>query len=267
MGLPTVSDEGHSYVISELYKDPDFPVLYKEFLLGTIEEEEFILNVLHRIYLDKRFQGKRLFEIGCGPTVHRIASASRVFSEIIQCEFSEHNREIVQKWLKKDPSAQDWERFIRIAARQEEFGDLDKGIKEIESRIRQKVKKIIPCDVLQKTVIPEDVGKCDVLFTSYCLEGACPTPEAYKSAVRKLGKYIVPGGGLIMVVILDMPYFCMKSPDKKYKWDVLPVSQKLVNDALKEAGFKKKHWYFMENNEEQEGGEFSGVVVVSALKE
>ncbi|XP_067127325.1 nicotinamide N-methyltransferase-like [Centruroides vittatus] len=262
----TVSDEGHSYVISKLYKDPNFPSIYKGFLLDTIEVEEFILNVLHRIYLDKRFQGKRLFEIGCGPTVHRIAPASRVFSEIIQCEFSEHNREIVQKWLKNDPTAQDWGRLIRITARQEEYGDLDQGIREIENRIRGKVKKIVPCDVLQKKVIQEDIGKCDVLFTSYCLEGACPTPEAYKSAVNKLGKYVVPGGGLIMVVILDMPYFCMKSPEKKYKWDVLPVSQKLVNEALKEAGFTKKHWYLMENNEESEGGEFSGVVVVSALK-
>ncbi|XP_023229029.1 nicotinamide N-methyltransferase-like isoform X2 [Centruroides sculpturatus] len=226
------------------------------------ETEEFISFCLHKIFRDEIFQNKTLLEVGCGPIVHRIAAASKYFSEIILSDYSKHNREAIRQWIKNESSSKDWDTLMRMEALLEGFGNVEEGINEIKFRLRQKIKQVIPCDILKKEIIPSGVGKFDVLFTSFCLEGACTTLEDFKSAVKNFNNYILPNGELVMVTILDSPYYYVGNN----KLTTLSVSLEFVNEALKEAGFIIKHCYLTENNKQVRICNFSGILILSAIK-
>ncbi|XP_067138462.1 nicotinamide N-methyltransferase-like [Centruroides vittatus] len=251
------------YVFSKLYKDRNFTDNYRSTVLNKmVEIEEFVSFCLHQIFCDEAFRGKRILDVGCGPTVHRMAAPSEYFSEIILSDYSEHNREAIREWLKNESSAKDWNTFMRMEALFEGYGNVEEGINEIKLRLRQKIKEVIPCDVLQKAIISADVGKFDVLFTSLCLEGACTTLEDFKAAVKNFSNYILPNGGLVMVVILNVTYYFVGN----HKLPGLTVSQEFVNETLKQAGFIKKHCFLIENNEQHPVCDFSGYLILSAIK-
>ncbi|XP_067138480.1 nicotinamide N-methyltransferase-like [Centruroides vittatus] len=249
------------YAFSKVYKDGNFAVNYRSDIVNkTVEMEEFVSFCLHEIFRDEAFRGERILDVGCGPTVHRMAAPSEYFSEIVLSDYSEHNREAVRKWIKNESSAKDWDTLMPIEVLLEGFRNVDEGINEIKLRLRQKIKEVIPCDVLQKDIISSDVGKFDVLFTSLCLESACVTLEDFKFAVKNFSNYLLPNGGLVMVTTLDTSYYYVGNN----RLPCLPVSKEYVNEVLKEAGFIKKHYYFMENNREL--GECSGILILSAVK-
>ncbi|XP_023233880.1 nicotinamide N-methyltransferase-like [Centruroides sculpturatus] len=126
-----------------------------------------------------------------------MAAPSKYFSEIVLSDYSQYNREAVQEWL-KDQSSKDWDTLMRMEALLEGYGNVEEGINEIKLRLRQKIKEVIPCDILQKDVISSDVGKFDALFISLCLEAVCTTLEDFKAAVKIFNNYILPNGGLVM---------------------------------------------------------------------
>ncbi|XP_023214283.1 nicotinamide N-methyltransferase-like isoform X1 [Centruroides sculpturatus] len=257
-------DSGDKYAFSKLYKDRNFTDNYRSNVLNkVIEMEEFASFCLHQIFRDEAFRGKRILDVGCGPTVHRMAAPSKYFSEIVLSDYTQHNRKAVQEWLKDESSSKDWDTLMRMEALLEGYGNVEEGINEIKLRLRQKIKEVIPCDVLQKDIISSDVGKFDALFTSLCLEGACATLEDYKTAVKNFGNYILPNGGFVMVSVLECSYYYLGNNEKLPS---LFVTREFVNETLKEAGFVKKHCFFMENDQQHPVAKFSGYLISSAIK-
>lgn len=61
----------------------------------------------------------RLLELGSGPTVHNVASASGFIPHIVLSEFVEANCEELRRWLKKEPGYLDWTPFIQRVAKAE----------------------------------------------------------------------------------------------------------------------------------------------------
>ena len=53
-----------------------------------------------------------MLEFGRGPSISNLISAAPKCKEIVFGEFREDNREHVKLWLKKDPSAFNWEPFF-----------------------------------------------------------------------------------------------------------------------------------------------------------
>ncbi|XP_067127323.1 nicotinamide N-methyltransferase-like [Centruroides vittatus] len=252
------------YAFSKKYKDRNFTDNYRSNVLNKmVEIEEFVSLCLHQIFRDEAFRGERILDVGCGPTVDRMAAPSEYFSEIVLSDYTEHNRQAVREWLKNESSAKDWDSLMRMEALLEGYGNVEEGINEIKLRLRQKIKEVIPCDVLQNDIIPSDVGKFDVSFTSLCLEGACTTLEDYKIAVKNFRNYILPNGEFVMVSILESPYYYVGNNEKLPS---LFVTQELVNKTFKEAGFVKKHCFFMENDRQHPVVKFSGYLVSSAIK-
>ena len=60
--------------------------------------------------------GCRLLDIGSGPSIHSVLSASRVFSEITLSDYTSQNRQALQDWLDRKPHAHDWSPFLQKVA-------------------------------------------------------------------------------------------------------------------------------------------------------
>ena len=61
-------------------------------------------------------KGKRIIDIGSGPTIHTVIPAAKWFDEVYISDFSQKNIDAVQKWLARDPGAHDWEDYFRFVA-------------------------------------------------------------------------------------------------------------------------------------------------------
>jgi hypothetical protein len=58
-------------------------------------------------------KGKRLLDMGCGPTIHNVMPAAKWFDEIILSDYTPANLEALKKWLNKDKNAADWTQFFK----------------------------------------------------------------------------------------------------------------------------------------------------------
>ena len=63
--------------------------------------------------LSGNIKGSCLVDIGSGPCIHTVIPAAPWFDEIVMTDFSPSNREMQEKWLKKDPVAHDWTPYFK----------------------------------------------------------------------------------------------------------------------------------------------------------
>ncbi|OWF55860.1 Nicotinamide N-methyltransferase [Mizuhopecten yessoensis] len=91
------------------------------------------LDHLHKI------GGKRLLDIGTGPTIHNVISASRHLDEIFLSDYAPQNLEYLQKWLKKDISEP-----TKIMDYVISLEGCKMTAEQRENEIREKVRGILP---------------------------------------------------------------------------------------------------------------------------
>ncbi|XP_035210509.1 nicotinamide N-methyltransferase-like [Stegodyphus dumicola] len=83
-------------------------------------------------------------------------------------------------------------------------GDLEKGRKILESRIRKAVKCVVSCDLLSNEILkteelisPEVQPPYDLIIAMLTLEPACPDSDHFLAALKGISKLLRKGGGLI----------------------------------------------------------------------
>ncbi|CAN7949130.1 unnamed protein product, partial [Ixodes pacificus] len=140
-------------------------------------------------------QGESLLEVGSGPTLLSSLLASSRFNYIVLSDLVEANRLELQKWLNKDEDAIDWTFRAEEIAAMEGCSDVKKGALEILERTRKAIRKVVPCDVLEPGVLPEEHRETfDVIVSPGCLESAAADHESFQSAVHNVGTLAKPGG-------------------------------------------------------------------------
>lgn len=258
-----ISENDLSYEISKMYLHPSLPALYREDLKENWISEEFMAKTLYELFDSGNFKGDKLLDIGSGPTVHRIATLSKHFDEITLSDYSPVLIESLNKWLKEDPEATDWTPWFESVARLEGFSDLSSGVKEIQSRIRKKVKSVVRCDVLKNPMTAIDIKDVDMVMTCYCLELACPDITTYKDAVKKLGSFVKPGGHLLMLTLLGLKSGVSW---KGTEFKSLSLTAEDVEHSLEEAGFVKLEWFYHKQTVKREV-ELDGVSLILGKKQ
>ncbi|KAI8498239.1 hypothetical protein Bbelb_241830 [Branchiostoma belcheri] len=68
----------------------------------------WIFHQLHQTFTGDRDFGRRLLDVGSGPTVYQLISASRVCPEIICSDINKGALAEIKKWKNGDPNAFDW---------------------------------------------------------------------------------------------------------------------------------------------------------------
>ncbi|XP_078578133.1 nicotinamide N-methyltransferase-like [Branchiostoma floridae x Branchiostoma japonicum] len=153
-------------------------------------------DIFHDIFNSGEVKGKRLIDVGCGPVLSQLISASRFFSEIVCAEYSESGRAEIEKWVAEDPGAFDWSGYVQYFCDMEGTRDI---WKERQKQLRQAIKAVIPCDIHKPNPIePLQMEPFDVVITLYCLEAACSDRESYTKAVRNVSTLLKSGGTLIL---------------------------------------------------------------------
>ncbi|XP_013394439.1 nicotinamide N-methyltransferase-like [Lingula anatina] len=212
-----------------------------------------------------KIRGRRLLDIGTGPCIHSVISASKWFVEITLTDFAEPNRRELTKWWKKEEGAWDWEVFFRYVANME--GNEQKW-KHDQDNIREKIQGVYFCDVAQTNPLLHKCDPFDAITSCLCLEAACPTEEAYEQAIKNVASLLKAGGFLVMVGVLGESYYAVG----EYKFFALPMSQKLVTRSLEKSGFEDITWYQFDSQRKEDEdfirtvSNYRGSFVVTATK-
>ncbi|KAF5905462.1 nicotinamide N-methyltransferase-like, partial [Clarias magur] len=64
-----------------------------------------------------QIKGRRLIDVGSGPTIHAVISACEHFDELVLSDFADRNREEIEKWLKNEEGCFDWKPIIEYVCK------------------------------------------------------------------------------------------------------------------------------------------------------
>ncbi|XP_013777372.1 nicotinamide N-methyltransferase-like isoform X2 [Limulus polyphemus] len=251
--------------VKSLYRERFDPVQYHTTYYSNLDKEvEFFLTNIHSTLLKEKFnEGKRCLEIGSGPTVHSLISASHHFDTLVSSDYTEKNREEIRKWLNKDAQALDWTIFFRFVANMEKFSDLDEGVRILEERLRRKLKNVSFCDVFDSIPLNYKEAPFDVIITSLCLEFAACDWSSYVQALKNIAALLRVGGGIIMVGALNNTFYYVNDEI----FPSLKLDQPMIQKAMTLAGFQGFEWKILERQViEGKPTDHDGCFCVSAIK-
>ena len=219
----------------------------KEYLNSYHKPEQGKLQDLDQVILKCYFEfwskmaktNLRILEFGGGPVIRHLIPAAPYAKEIIFAEYTERNRQEVEKWLLKSPDSHDWLPYFKFVVQNLE----EKKSEEVairESELRKKITHVLPSDIDLKDPVkwpsswPSQAATFDVVTSSLCLEACVTSSEGYRYAIRKLKRYLKPGGCIVLFCILDETFY-MVGQERFY---CFPMSKQLVVETLASEGFK-----------------------------
>lgn len=118
-------------------------------------------------------EGGTVIDLGCGPSICSIISASRWSREIYLTELLEGNRKEVEKWVKDQEGAYNWQHYMDFQG----VLELNPDTASIASRVRAAVAGVLPCDLATDSVFPQDAPRppaaADILIASLVFDVVC----------------------------------------------------------------------------------------------
>src|SRR3989339_189653 len=158
----------------------------------VVREEEFILRFLHDAYRALGRKKLRIIEVGGGPTVYQLISASKYAQEIIFTDFLQKNLDEVQAWKQKIPTAFDWRMHMQYVAALE-----GAGVEKIEQRLRSALRRFLLLDIFHtKQILGSE--KFDIVSSHFCVDSITDDRKIFLQAVRALTSLVAPHGALSM---------------------------------------------------------------------
>ena len=185
----------------------------------------------------------KVLDYGCGPNIVHEISAAKVATEIVFAEYTEKNRNAVQRWLDKGESAWNWSPFFTYIVQTLEGKSKQEAI-EREKQLRS-IAKVVPCDITQDPPIAKGFeGPYDLVMSSQCLETACLTQEDYRAAVKNLSSLVKPGGSFILYATIRNDSTIRNDTTKLGSYQLgsarfvyLPLTLEFIRTTLEETGF------------------------------
>ncbi|KAJ1175381.1 hypothetical protein NDU88_000669 [Pleurodeles waltl] len=192
---------------------------------------EFVLRKLHNVFTTGGVKGDTLIDIGPGPAIYQELSACEAFKEIIAADFTDRNREYLERWLKNEPGMFDWTPAVKFVC---DLEGRSKNAAEKQEKLRKTIKRIVKCDVTKSNPLePLVLPKVDCVMTLGCLECACKDHNTYQNVLKNLSSLLKVGGHLIITNILGSSSFL--SGTKRFS--LLNLDEEFLRKAVTEAGF------------------------------
>ncbi|XP_071755416.1 nicotinamide N-methyltransferase [Centroberyx gerrardi] len=189
----------------------------------------FVLCQLSQTFSSGKYKGKRLVEVGTGPTVHTLISACEHFEDIVVSDYVDNNRREIEKWLRAEEGCFNWNAHFQFVCDLE--GKRTPAV--ITETLRQRIKQVLKCDItLENPLHPVTVEPADCVVSSLCLEAACKDREAYRRSLGAMVRLLRHGGVLVLIGDLNETFYTVGDQ----KFPCVSLSQDFVEQTLCELG-------------------------------
>lgn len=211
------------------------PVFYVSEFYGDnlLRETKWILDQFHDTFVDGKLKGEQLLDLGSGPVVYPVVTASRWFDKIYLSDFYRSNVKFLQKWRQGEKESVYMKSIMEHFAQKEEDSV---SWEALNKRVSEKVKGIVECDVntpnpISGTVIEE--FKFDVITCSLCLQVATLTFESFGKALKNISTLLKPGGHIVIVDVLDQTFYGLG----ENKFQALCLTMEELQSTIQSSGY------------------------------
>ncbi len=246
-----------SRIQTEPYSHFDPREYLAEYYVGLSVENDFVLRFYHETFATLP-DGLRLLEIGGGPTIYQLISASRRVREIVFTDYLESNLAEVREWLRETPGAFDWAPYLERVARLEVEEAPDAAA--LAARVRSRITRLVYCDLTRSNPFePEVLSDFDVVSSAFCLEGITQDRRMFAVFLRRLAPLVRKGGTLVATVVRESEAYKVGS---RY-FPACPLDEGRLAGALEASGFGDVHIRSLRTDE---GHGYTGIMAATAVR-
>lgn len=142
---------------------------------------------------------RRALDFGCGPTVHLLTALAPYVGELHLADYLPENLHEVEKWLRDEAGAHNWDPNIRYVLELETQAAVTQV--EIEARkqlMRQKVTALKHCDIRQPKPLG-DGAVYDLVLSAYCVDAATNSKAEWRQWLKHLLSLCAEGGTVVLI--------------------------------------------------------------------
>ncbi|XP_048258298.1 phenylethanolamine N-methyltransferase-like [Haliotis rufescens] len=223
------------------YKQHFSPLLYLQSFYSGIEGnpmQDFLTTKMqfwHEVFVDGKIKGRRLLDIGTGPSVHSVISASPHCDEIYLTDFTPKNRAALKQWLQGDLQ-HSFESFFRFVVNSEGKGE---SWDERENQLRGKVSGILHIDLRQADPLaPNIMPTFDVITSSLCLEAAAEDITEYENMAGRVAALLKEDGHVILYGNIGEKLYTVGD----HSFPLIRVKEDQVKSVWVKCGFSITEW-------------------------
>ena len=236
------------------------PRIYLDEYYSTVgQENSFLLKFYHDIF-ENLPAGLSMFELGGGPTIYQLLSASKKVKSIVFSDYLQNNLAEVAGWLVKDHNSFSWRKFSFAVAELEGAECLQSKAIEIEERTRNCLEALVPCDALLPSVsVSVAQRKFDILSSSFCLECISKEENEFVNALFNAKKLLEPKGYLLLTMLKNSSWY--QVADRSYP--SVPINDLNLLSYLNLIDFEPVE--YRESNADNKQG-YDGIIAALAVK-
>ena len=208
------------------------------FLEGYTRCEGRTQHMLRCFYdaFHKMPENLKVLDYGSGPSLMPAMTAVTKASEIILCEYSPKNREVLRQWLHGEDASFDWTPHFDFVVRQLEGNLMEEAVKERQKQVRETVKAVVHCDLTEDPLIEKGYDQVyDAVISSLVIDTVPQTFEEFAMLLKRLGGLVKQGGALLLYFVEDPSGFYLVGDNKFYTFSVTSQS---AESAVAAAGFR-----------------------------
>lgn len=230
-------------------------VYLNEYYTSLSKENKELLRWFNNFY--KNYECKKILEVGGGPTIYQLISASKHVKSIIFTDCLVANLREVNKWIGNDSDY--WDKFIQYTLSLEGIDPTKSNLSERKDLIRSKINKVTPLDI--GDFRKEFSNQFDVVQSIFCLEAATNDISELERMLTNIFSYLKRGGKFNLVVIEGAKYY--KLGDKYLP--AIYFDKDLIKKYLSEVGFKVNKIKKIRSDNSGVSG-YTGILFIEASK-
>ncbi|XP_069135691.1 phenylethanolamine N-methyltransferase-like isoform X1 [Argopecten irradians] len=220
----------------------------------------FNLERYNSIFQSGEVKGRQLLDIGTGPSVHSIITASRHVDDVYLSDFAAQNRKVLIDWWKSDKTL--IEKITEYVLKQETSSET---VVERQTAMKGKVRAVLPIDVTMSIPLGSgsDVTQFDIITSSLCLEAAALTIDQYRTNAANVASLLKVGGHFILNGVLEQTWYRVGESKFACVW----LSKEDIESTFVSCGFDIKQFDVVKFKSEDEAySDFHGYFVMHAIK-
>ena len=211
--------QAHEY-LEEYYPDRE---------IGS--ENKALLGFYHSAC--RELSGRTWLEIGGGPTVYQLISASAKVGSIVFSDYLEENLVTVKSWLETNKPGL-WRSYIDATLRLEGLPSPSEAeINERAQLIRGKVRELRQINVKDPSSLAELKESFEVVNSSFCIDSITDDLEEWRVLLGRLDGSLRPGGALILCSLGESTSYQVK--DRAFP--AVDLSQEFILASLASLGY------------------------------
>ena len=200
----------------------------------------------------------QLLEIGGGPTIYQLISASGKVDRITFTDYSQSNLDTVKTWANNKGCF--WDKYIEYSLKTPRNNKITKkDINAKKEEVSNVLKEFILLDVGHKS--DSLVNIFDIVQSNFCLESSTDDISEFKRMLKNVYYYLRPKGIFLMVALEGAIAYKV---GKKY-FPAIYLDQELAEEYLTEAGFQIVKMQKI-LSDDSDSSKYRGFLFIKAIK-